>query len=225
MAVKGEGKSYKWLVAHADYQHDEWCLVWPFARDRHGRGMLGYNGKGHWAHRMMCKLVHGDPPSDEHQAAHNCGRGHEGCVNPHHLQWKTPAENATDRWEHNPQLVRHPNGTARMLVPSMAKAILAAKGIRTQMELAAQFGVSENVVQNIWAGRTYRDNCKVPYWKPEEEEILRDGIARGLNFTQLAALVGRPAHSVMAKTYRLGLRSGQPPNQKKSAEPTLSYPE
>lgn len=225
MSEAGTGKAYQWMVAHADYPHKDWCLVWPFYRDRHGRGMMGHEGKRYWAHRFMCIMVHGEPSSPQLQAGHNCGKGHEGCVNPLHLKWKTPSENAVDRWEHNPQLVRHLNGTARMLVPSQAKAIASAKGFRTQAELAAQFGVSENVITNIWSGRTYRDNCKVPYWKPEEVEVLRDAISRGMNFTQIAALIGRPAHSVSTKAYRIGLRSGQPPNPKKSAAPSLFVPE
>lgn len=40
MSVKGEGKAYKWILAHQDYPHKDWCLIWPFSRDKHGRGNL-----------------------------------------------------------------------------------------------------------------------------------------------------------------------------------------
>lgn len=88
MSKRGEGKTIKWLRAHTDYSHD-WCLIWPFVSKLHGYGQFGYLGKNYYAHRFMCELAHGPAPSPLHEAAHSCGRGHEGCVNPQHLSWKT----------------------------------------------------------------------------------------------------------------------------------------
>lgn len=34
----------------------------------------------------MCELVYGKPPMPKHQAAHNCGKGNLGCINPKHLE-------------------------------------------------------------------------------------------------------------------------------------------
>jgi hypothetical protein len=62
--------------------------------------MLGYLGDTLYAHRLMCQLAHGDPPTPDHIAAHSCGRGHEGCVNPNHLSWKTYSENELDKRVH-----------------------------------------------------------------------------------------------------------------------------
>lgn len=213
MAAKGEITAFEWLVAHIDHPDKDACLPWPFARERHGRGLLGHNEKkSRWAHRVMCMLAHGDPPSPKHQAGHDCGKGHEGCVNPHHIKWKTVSENALDRWKHNPHLhlITMENGTARMLTSTQADVIRSAKGIKTQVELSAEFEVSENVIQNIWAGRTYRDNSKISYWTAEQLETLRTSVADGLNFTQIGKLVGKASHSVSSKAYRLGISSGQP---------------
>lgn len=219
-ANKGKGKAYQWLVEHADYPHDEWCLIWPFTRDKHGRGNLGYNGKGYWAHRFMCELAHGPAPEGKPHAAHNCGKGHEGCVNPRHLDWKSVSENMQDRWD--AVLVRHPNGTARRLQKNQAREIFAAKGLRTQGELAAQYGISESSVSNIWCGRTYKLVCKVPYWTPEQDQQLRDGIKQKLNFTQIAALIGRPKASIWQRAYRLGLKSGYQRTKLKPIAPALA---
>lgn len=211
MAAKGEGKAYKWLVAHIDHPDKDVCLTtWPFYRDRHGRGLLGYNGEHYWAHRLMCILVHGEPPSPEYQAGHECGKGHEGCLNPHHIKWKTVSENALDRWRDNPHLRQTGRGNMRLLTPDQATAIRSAKGTRTQVELAAEYGVSENLIQNIWSGRTYARPSKVPYWKTEEIEALRSAIGAGMNFTQIAKVIGRPLLAVSSKAYRMGLSSGQP---------------
>jgi transcriptional regulator with XRE-family HTH domain len=209
MSKKGEGKALKWLQAHVDYTHEDWCLIWPFARDKHGRGMLGVDGETRWAHRLMCKLAKGDPPTPEHTAAHSCGCGHDGCVNPRHLDWKTQAENLEDCREHG-TLVRHHGGNVRRLLPEQIKAIKDARGFQTQGQLAAKFGISEGTVSDIWHGRSQIGVSKVKHCTSEEDEKIREAVRLGYNFTQMAEFVGRPAHAVMGRTYRLGLKSGQP---------------
>lgn len=49
-----------------------------------------------WLERHMCKLKNGDPPTPDHEAAHSCGNGKHGCINPNHLRWATDAENMAD---------------------------------------------------------------------------------------------------------------------------------
>lgn len=185
--------------------------------------MMQHDGKQWWAHRYMCTLVHGEPPTPKHTAAHNCGNGHEGCVTPLHLDWKTQAENLEDCRIHG-TLVRHWGGNVRRLLPEQIQAIRGARGFQTQGQLAAKFGVSEGTVSDIWHGRSHRDGSKVNHWTTDDIIKLRDGISRGLNFTQLATIVGRPSLAVSAKAYRLGLKSGQPPIPKKNAEPGFSFP-
>lgn len=102
MSNRGSGKTIQWIQDHLSYPHDDWCLIWPFSRTR-GYGQFGYLGKGYYAHRYMCELVHGAAPSPEHQAAHSCGNGVEGCVNPKHLSWKTQSENQLDCRQHGTQ--------------------------------------------------------------------------------------------------------------------------
>lgn len=211
MTTKGEGNAYKWIVAHASHPDKDACLTWPFYRERHGRGIMGHNGRNYWAHRFMCTLVHGEPPTSEHQAGHDCGKGHEGCVNPHHIKWKTVSENALDRWRDNPHLRQAARGNVRLLTPSQANTIRSAKGARTQVELAAEFGVSENLIQNIWAGRTHARESKIKHYTPEDDDKMREALGTGLNFTQLAKLFpGRSVSGVMGHAYRIGLTSGQP---------------
>lgn len=212
MTVKGEGKAYRWLVAHHDYPHDEWCLVWPFARDKHGRGMLGYNGVHYWAHRFMCQLVKGDPPTPDHTAAHSCGNGHGGCINPHHLDWKTQAENLEDCREHG-TLVRHHGGNVRRVMPEEIEAIRGARGFQTQAQLAAKFGVSEGTISDIWHGRSHNGESKIKHWTPEDDAKLKEAIDLGYSFPQAAEHVGRPVGGTMGRAYRLGLKSGRPPTR------------
>ncbi len=143
---RGKGAAFKWLLDHVSYQGDD-CLPWPFCKDdRVGRGRLGHEGKHYWAHRLMCKLAHGEPPSPKHQAAHECGKGHYGCVNPRHLKWKTNSENQLDRRQ-NGSMLRNRFGNKGGLRPEQTKTIVGLKGKKTQMEIAAMFGVSLGCVQ------------------------------------------------------------------------------
>jgi len=100
MAFKSKhGAPMAWLREHVSYAGSD-CLTWPFARSSRGYGNIR-TGESHMvAHRAMAILAHGNPTFPEAQAAHICGKGHEGCVNPMHLEWKTPHANQADRIGH-----------------------------------------------------------------------------------------------------------------------------
>lgn len=144
-ALKGKGKAAAWLKAHVDFQGDV-CLPWPFCRDRKGYGSLAYEGKSRWAHRVMCELVHGEPPTPKHQAAHECGKGHYGCVNPRHLFWKTSSENHLDRRKTG-SMLRNIHGPNSRLPKETIAQFIALKGKKTQVEIAKMFGVSTGCVE------------------------------------------------------------------------------
>lgn len=91
-----KGEALSWLARHAGYEGDD-CLQWPFGK---GYGTVRINGATAKAHRHMCTLAHGEPPSPKHHAAHSCGRGDQGCINPRHLRWDTAVGNAADKFEH-----------------------------------------------------------------------------------------------------------------------------
>lgn len=75
------------------------CLTWPYARTLAGYGALKLNGQL-TVSRFVCELAHGAPSSEDLVAAHSCGKGHEGCVNPKHLRWATQKENMADKIIH-----------------------------------------------------------------------------------------------------------------------------
>lgn len=143
---KGNGKSFRWLVEHANHTGDA-CLIWPFGRDlRVNRGMLGHNGRRYWAHRLMCELAHGAPPTPKHQAAHNCGKGHYCCVNPQHLEWKTNSENQLDRAK-NGNALRNPHGPRGAITEEQKGEIARLAGSMVQTKIAAKLGLSLGCVQ------------------------------------------------------------------------------
>jgi transcriptional regulator with XRE-family HTH domain len=206
MAQRGKGKTYQWLLAHKDYPHKDWCLVWPFARDKHGRGIMGHEGRSWWAHRFMCTIVKGEPPTPQHTAAHSCGNGHGGCINPWHLDWKTQAENMEDCRVHG-TLIRHHGGNVRRLLPEEIKAIRDARHFQTQGQLAAKFGISEGTVSDIWHNRSHVGVSKINHWSPEEDAKLTEAIGRGLTHKEAAAIVGRPHRATATRAARIGLKS------------------
>lgn len=144
---RGEGQGIKWLREHVSYRGDD-CLPWPLSKDgRVGRGRVGWNGKHYWAHRLMCVLAHGEPPTPKHQTAHSCGKGHEGCVNPRHLSWQTNSENQLDRYRKHGGKHGNPNGQRGRVTREQIDRMRALKGKRTQVAIAVDEGVSLGTVQ------------------------------------------------------------------------------
>ena len=154
MAIKGQGAAIKWLRDRANHP-DAKCLTWPFYRMPTGYGHFGYNGKRHYAHRMMCELAHGEAPTPKHEAAHRCGNGHLGCVNPQHLAWKTKDENRQESTRHG-KGSRNRYGNKGALKPADVATIWDLKGKMRQVDIAAQFGVSWQVISGIYCGRHYK---------------------------------------------------------------------
>lgn len=151
---RGRGKNYQWLVEHSTYQGDD-CLKWPFFIDPlHGRGRVGYLGKIWWAHRLMCVIAHGEPPTPKHEAAHSCGNGNKGCINPRHLSWKTASENCLDRSRHGRGVTNDKGRYSCRLTQEQIEFIRAAKGKVPLRELADRFGMS---LPNIRYWQGYRD--------------------------------------------------------------------
>jgi DNA-binding transcriptional regulator YiaG len=140
---KGQGKCVKWVRDHVNYAHD-YCLIWPFNKVG-GYGTFGYNGKMYYAHRMMCELVHGSAPSDKHHAAHSCGKGHKGCVNPKHICWKTISENQRDRRLHGTH--KGGKGSRTKLTSDEIAELRSMRNVCTQQQLADRFGVKRGCIQ------------------------------------------------------------------------------
>lgn len=214
MSNAGNGKTIQWLRDHVGHDSD-YCLIWPFYRNPNGYGQFTTLGKSGWVHREMCTLVNGPPPTPDHEAAHSCGNGAGGCANPKHLSWKTRTGNGLDCRAHGTH-VRSRSGSAR-LTDAQVDQIKALKGKKTQAEIAFTFGISEPTVRDIFLGRSHAGPSKVNYYSPEDDAKIRDAIARGCSFREIAAIVGRPIHAVSGRVYRMGLKSGQPPRARTSA--------
>jgi len=171
--------------------------------------MLGVNGKHWWAHRLMCTLAHGEPPTPKHTAAHSCGRGHEGCIHPQHLSWKTQKENLADCTLHGTQ-GRHRHGPVGKLTLDQVQKIRDLESTHTQGQLATMFNVAEGTVNDIWRGRTWARPHKIKGWSKDEDLSMKRAAADGRSFPEIAKIVGRSVGAVTSRAYRFGIKSGRP---------------
>ena len=130
------------------------CIIWPYGRNSNGYGQITLNGKKLLAPRIVCERIHGPAPSPKHQAAHSCGNGHLGCINPKHLRWATPQENQMDRVDHGTHNRGERQGQAKLTEDDVHQ-ILALRGTMTQRATAEMFEVSQSAVSAIYSGRNW----------------------------------------------------------------------
>lgn len=154
-APKKTSRVMEWLLSHVDHEDEEECLTWPFSTNIHGRASMRLRGKTSSAYREMCRLAHGEPDSDVMHAAHSCGKGHLGCINPNHLRWDTPKGNEADKVLHGTSNRGESHGLSKLTVEQVYE-IRSMHGMATQREVAIKFGVSQGHVADIWNRRVWR---------------------------------------------------------------------
>ena len=85
------------IVAVFDSDTDD-CIVFAGKQQPNGYGRVSVGGRYQRAHRLACRMAHGEPPRRSLDAAHSCGE--RMCINPRHLRWATRAENEHDKIAH-----------------------------------------------------------------------------------------------------------------------------
>lgn len=149
------GKARDFLEETVSRHVDEGpCLIWPFKRHISGHASIKQKGKYVGAHRIICWRVHGAPPTPDHVAAHSCGKGHLGCVNPHHLRWATQKENAADRILHGTTNRGERNGKA-ILTFVQVDEIRRMRGTLPNRIIAQKYGVAHSTIGMIMIGRSW----------------------------------------------------------------------
>ena len=148
------GEPLAWLLAHKEYIGDD-CLQWPYARAR-GYGILSIDGRQRVASNYLCELLHGSAPEGADDAAHSCGNGQHGCVNPRHIRWATRAENHSDMYRHEVRPLGQRTGLAKVSEEDVRQIrLLKSRGMRAE-EIASQFGISRSNVYLITTRKKWR---------------------------------------------------------------------
>ena len=132
------------------YDGDD-CLLWPYAKDNHGRAKICRSPKRYIrVHRLVCTVVHGEPKAGE-EASHSCGNGHLGCVTKRHLRWQTHAENMAEMVTHG----RSTRGRGGKLTPDQVIQIRSLRGSLPQSKVAEMFNVGHSIVSAIQRGEKW----------------------------------------------------------------------
>lgn len=142
-SMSPRGSVMQWLRDNFGHDGDD-CLIWPFARHPDGRAHMN----GAKPSRVMCELAHGYAPTRQHEAAHSCGNGHGGCVNPKHLRWATPIENAADKRAHGTVIEGEAHYHSKLTEPAVRQIRQMAQAM-PQKELCHVFGVNANTISKI----------------------------------------------------------------------------
>jgi hypothetical protein len=131
------------------------CLLWPYTRGSDGYARIRKLRGETLIQRLICFDIYGPPPSELHEAAHTCGHGMQGCVNPRHIRWATRDANAADKVAHGTS----PRGT------NCGRAKLSEEDVRTirrlramkvpNRVLAKRFAISPAAISNINTGVTW----------------------------------------------------------------------
>ena len=122
------------------------CWEWQGSKTTANYGVVYYQGKLQYTHRLSLELD-GRPVPPRHHACHTCDN--PSCVNPKHLFVGTPMDNAQDKVAKNRHTYGEIHPNAKLTNEDVIKLRkLAAEGV-WQSDLARMFGVDESHVSNI----------------------------------------------------------------------------
>jgi len=124
------------------------CVIWTGPRNNYGyaQGARIYGTIA--VHRQVCIEVNGDPPTSKHEAAHTCGNGNLGCINPRHLIWKTHADNMADMTVHGTSQRGEVNFNAKIRETDIPNIRLLLEH-KSQNEIAKLYGVHPSSISRI----------------------------------------------------------------------------
>ena len=148
------GAPLEFLQGLASKETDD-CIPWPFGRTLLGRAQVHIGATTRSAARVVCELTHGDPPTAQHQAAHSCGKGHLGCVNPRHLRWATPQENSDDKTVHQTISRGERHASAKLTECDVLEIRKASSEERSICSLAREYSVNESTIRDIVCRKTW----------------------------------------------------------------------
>jgi len=154
------GEPITFLLKSIDDAKSDECILWPYNKVGLGYGRIHINDTAFLVNRMVCEIVHGQPPLFQ-QAAHSCGT--HSCINWHHIRWASRVENSDDKIIHSRTNRGERSATAKLTQDKvLAIRSIWDRGEMTQPELGKKFGVATPTVgaicrRKIWAWLPERD--------------------------------------------------------------------
>lgn len=128
------------------------CWNWTGKLMWHGYGRMELNEKQMYAHRASL-VIHNGPIPDGKIVCHTCDN--RACVNPSHLYLGTAQDNSNDAISRD-RLQRGERRYNSKLTAENVAEIRTLFGVKTDIEIARQFGVSDSSIYNIRKGKRWR---------------------------------------------------------------------
>lgn len=144
---------YRNIVLKCERGPDDECLIWPYSKSD-GRGQISFGGQPTLVSRLVCEEKHGPAPTPDHEAAHSCGKGNQGCVTKGHIRWATPSENQMDRVDHGTSNRGERHAMSKLSQEQVLK-IRSLQGKMLQRDIAKMFGVCAGTISEIHQRRTW----------------------------------------------------------------------
>ena len=131
------------------------CILWPFSCNAAGYAVRRRGAGSHMVSRQLCEAIHGAPKPDM-VAAHSCGKGHTGCVNPRHIRWATTLENVHDKYIHGTVIWGEKNHQSKLTDAYVVEILAALDSGEFQRSIARRYGVQQTTISDIARGRSWQ---------------------------------------------------------------------
>lgn len=122
-----------------------------------GYGYMYFNGREQPTHRVVLTLTNKFTPTTRDYALHNCDN--PSCVNPKHLRWGTPKDNANDMVKRGRQNLNPPLGEAAHKSILTNRQVLRIKKMLAQgsasCTISRKYKISQCAITDIKMGRTW----------------------------------------------------------------------
>ena len=146
------GKPLAFLHSIMDTQTDA-CIVWPYGQDGKGYGKIRYKKKLRNAHAVCLEIYLNQKQPKDMKAAHSCGN--PCCVNPLHLRFATPSENAMDRLMHGTANRGEAHGLSKLKEKEVREIRIRLQSGDIQREIAKDYGVTQGTITLIKCRRNW----------------------------------------------------------------------
>ena len=137
----------------------EECWLWQAAKTGSGYGSFNVPEVSATmsAHRVSYWMKTGECPPDDLLVRHKCDT--PLCVNPHHLEIGTVADNSRDMMERarhkRPDSVGEANGNAKLTADNVATIRQLIEAGKNNTVIARQFGVTHSMISRIRRGQSW----------------------------------------------------------------------
>lgn len=119
------------------------CILWQSPRNKGGYGLVTFEKKQMFAHRLAWQRAYGPIPEGLH-VCHHCDT--PACVNPNHLFIGSDADNQRDKTLKG----RQPKGATHYATKLTDAQLIAIRNdLRPQHQIAAEYGITQGHVSDI----------------------------------------------------------------------------